>query len=138
MEHVAFLSQEDIENGLKEAGLLSGMMVEVHSSLSSFGPVQAGADAANVAKRVHGFIAERGYGRAILYGPAHGCGQMECEYPFIETSSQFVLEEGMTFMVDIFLAEEDMGFRWEDGVIIRNGAPEELSSYKRQINIIEV
>jgi hypothetical protein len=41
-------------------------------------------------------------------------------------------------MVDIFLAEKDMGFRWEDGIIIRDGAAEELSSYKRQLNVLEV
>ena len=28
----------------------------------------------------------------------------------------------MVFMVDVFLAEKDMGFRWEDGIIIRKGA----------------
>lgn len=100
--------------------------------------MQAGTMASDVAKRVHGYITDSGYGDTILYGPAHGCGQMECEYPFIETSSQFVLEEGMTFMVDVFMAKKDMGFRWEDGVVIRNGAPEELSSYKRQLNILEV
>ena len=44
METVASLSQKDIENGLREVGLSSGMMVEVHSSLSSFGHVQGGAD----------------------------------------------------------------------------------------------
>jgi Xaa-Pro aminopeptidase len=63
---------------------------------------------------------------------------MECEFPFVETSSTLVLEENMTFMVDVFLAEKEMGFRWEDGIIIRNGTAEELSSYKRQLNILEV
>ena len=91
-----------------------------------------------VAKKTHGYIRDQGYGHTILYGPAHGCGQMECEFPFLETSSKYILEENMVFMVDVFLAEKDMGFRWEDGVIIRSGAPEELSSYKRQLNILEV
>lgn len=100
--------------------------------------MQAGTPASEVAKQVHAAITNRGYGKAILYGPAHGCGQMECEYPFIETSSQFILEENMTFMVDIFLAQDTMGFRFEDGVIIRKGAPEVLSSYKRKLNILEV
>lgn len=100
--------------------------------------MRAGIKASDVAQKVHAFITERGYGDTILYGPAHGCGQMECEFPFIETSSNLILEEGMTFMVDIFLAEKNMGFRWEDGVVIRNGAAEELSSYRRQLNILEV
>jgi len=87
---------------------------------------------------VHGYIKEQGYGHTILYGPAHGCGQMECEYPFLETSSTYTLEENMAFMVDVFLAEKNMGFRWEDGIIVKNGPAEELSNYKRQLNILEV
>lgn len=98
--------------------------------------MRPGTPASDVAKKVHGYIADKGYGHAILYGPAHGCGQMECEFPFIETSSNFILEEGMTFMVDVFLAEKNMGFRWEDGVIVTSGKAEELSSYGRGMNII--
>jgi Xaa-Pro aminopeptidase len=100
--------------------------------------MRAGTPASDVAKKVHGHIADQGYGHTILYGPAHGCGQMECEFPFLETSSTFTLEENMVFMVDVFLAEQNMGFRWEDGVIVKNGAAEELSSYKRQLNILEI
>ncbi len=98
--------------------------------------MRAGAPAASVATRVHDWIRAQGYGHTILYGPAHGCGQMECEYPFLETSSTFTLAENMVFMVDMFLAEKRQGFRWEDGVIIKNGPAEELSNYKRQINIL--
>ena len=88
--------------------------------------------------RVHGFITDKGYGHTILYGPAHGCGQMECEFPFVETSSDFALEENMVFMVDVFLAERTMGFRWEDGIVVHDGAAEELSSFGRRINVLEV
>lgn len=100
--------------------------------------MRAGTVSGDVARKVHGWIAEQGYGHTILYGPAHGCGQMECEFPFLESSSTFVLEENMAFMVDVFLAEEKYGFRWEDGIIVRNGAAEELSSFGRQLNILEV
>lgn len=98
--------------------------------------MRAGTPAAAVATKVHDWIRAQGYGHTILYGPAHGCGQMECEFPFLETSSTFTLAENMVFMVDMFLAEKHQGFRWEDGVIIQNGPAEELSNYKRQINIL--
>lgn len=100
--------------------------------------MRAGTAASEVATKVQDSIRSKGYGHTILYGPAHGCGQMECEFPFIETSCELILEENMVFMVDIFLAEKNMGFRWEDGVIVKNGAAEQLSSYKRQLNILEV
>ncbi len=114
------------------------LQVGLDAENMTIGIMRAGTPASDVAKKVHGFISKKGYGHAILYGPAHGCGQMECEFPFVETSSTLVLEENMTFMVDVFLAEKEMGFRWEDGIIIRNGTAEELSSYKRQLNILEV
>jgi Xaa-Pro aminopeptidase len=98
--------------------------------------MRSGTQACEIAKKVHGYIADKGCRDAILYGPAHGCGQMECEFPFIETSSDLILEAGMTFMVDVFLANKNMGFRWEDGVIITDGKAEQLSSYKREINIL--
>ncbi|MBE6367366.1 MAG: aminopeptidase P family protein, partial [Lentisphaerae bacterium] len=88
-----------------------------------FDSMRAGSAASAVAKKVHGYIIEQGYGDAILYGPAHGCGQMECEYPFLETSSDYILEENMTFMGDVFLHRNNMGFRWEDGLIVKADGP---------------
>ena len=105
----------------------------------TFDEMRAGRLASDVAKKVHGYIREQGYGDAILYGPAHGCGQMECEYPFLETSSTYMLEENMTFMADMFLHRGGMGFRWEDGLIVRKDAPaEQLSSLGRELNILKV
>lgn len=94
----------------------------------TFDEMRAGRLASDVAKKVHGYIREQGYGDAILYGPAHGAGMMECEYPFLETSSAYTLEENMTFMADMFLHRGGMGFRWEDGLIVRKDAPAEQLS----------
>ena len=99
--------------------------------------MRSGTPASEVASKVHGFIKDRGYGDTILYGPAHGCGQMECEYPFVETSSDFDLLENMTFNVDIFLANSKMGFRWEDAIIVKNGDAEQLSSLGREVQVLE-
>ncbi len=114
------------------------MQVGLDALNMTFDIMRAGVYAADVAKKVHSYIREQGYGDAILYGPAHGCGQMECEYPFLETSSTYTLEENMTFMADMFLHRGGMGFRWEDGLIVKNGPAEQLSSLGRQINILEV
>ena len=100
--------------------------------------MRAGTVAGEVARAVHGWIRDQGFGQTILYGPAHGCGQMECEFPFVETSSTFELAADMVFMVDVFLADDRHGFRWEDGIVVRDGAAEELSSYGREFTILEV
>ena len=113
------------------------LQVGLDASNMTFDLMRAGTHAAEVAKKVHQFVRDKGYGDTILYGPAHGCGQMECEFPFLETSSEFVLEEGMTFMADMYLGNDKMGFRWEDGLVVRNGPAEQLSSFGRQINILD-
>jgi len=113
------------------------MQVGLDASDMTFDLMRAGAPAAEVACKIHNFVIERGYGHTLLYGPAHGCGQMECEYPFLETSSTYRLEAGMTFMADMFMAEKNMGFRWEDGLVVRaKGPAEELSNFGRKINIL--
>ena len=113
------------------------LQVGLDASNMTFDLMRAGALASDVATKIHQFIRDRGYGDTILYGPAHGCGQMECEFPFLETSSTYTLEENMTFMADMFLGNDRMGFRWEDGLIVRNGPAEQLSSFGRTINILD-
>ncbi len=113
------------------------LQVGLDAANMTFDVMRAGVKSGDAAIKVHDFIRSKGYGDAILYGPAHGCGQMECEYPFLETSSEYMLEADMTFMQDMFLHRPGVGFRWEDGLLVRSEGPAEmLSNYGRQINII--
>ena len=114
------------------------LQVGLDAANMTFDEMRAGRLSGDVAKKIHQFIIDKGYGDAILYGPCHGCGQMECEYPFLETSSTYVLEPGMTFMQDMFLHRGKQGFRWEDGLLVKAKGPAEmLSSYGRKINILD-
>ena len=114
------------------------LQVGLDAANMTFDEMRAGVCAGDVARKIADFITRQGYGDAILYGPAHGCGQMECEYPFLETNSEYILEPGMTFMQDMFLHRGEQGFRWEDGLLVRTEGPAEmLSSYGRQLNILD-
>jgi Xaa-Pro aminopeptidase len=114
------------------------LQVGLDAANMTFDEMRAGRKAGDVAKKIHGYIIDKGYGDAILYGPCHGCGQMECEYPFLETSSAYTLEAGMTFMQDMFLHRGAQGFRWEDGLLVKAKGPAEmLSNYGRKINILD-
>lgn len=113
------------------------LQVGLDAANMTFDVMQPGVKAGDAATKVHDYIRAQGYGDAILYGPAHGCGQMECEYPFLETNSEYLLEADMTFMQDMFLHRNGMGFRWEDGLLVKASGPAEmLSSFGRQINIL--
>jgi Xaa-Pro aminopeptidase len=98
--------------------------------------MRAGAPARDVARTVEDFITQRGYGNYILYGPCHGLGLMECEHPWIETNSDYVLQENFTFQVDSFLHTQEYGARWEDGVRVTQDGVEQFSSYRRELIVI--
>jgi Xaa-Pro aminopeptidase len=98
--------------------------------------MQAGVPARDVALTVEDYITERGYGDCILYGPCHGLGLMECEHPWIETNSDYVLQKNFTFQVDSFLHTQEYGARWEDGVRVTEDGVEEFSSYRRELIVV--
>jgi Xaa-Pro aminopeptidase len=60
---------------------------------------------------------------------------MEGEAPWIETSSDFLLEKNMAFCVDIFLGsnQTQTGIRIEDVVLITDDGVEDLTNYKREL-----
>ncbi len=95
--------------------------------------MKPGVMAKNVALKVKELVESRGYGDYLLYGPCHGTGLMECEHPWIESNSEFLLKENMVFSVDTFLKSDKMGLRCEDGVRITNEGVEELSTFRREV-----
>lgn len=99
----------------------------------------AGTPAGEVATRFDEFVRAKGYGEYLLYGPCHGLGMIEVERPWVESTSSYKLQPGMTFQVDTYfytpagspLARSNgsvFGLRWENGVRISEaGAAEWLS-----------
>jgi len=61
---------------------------------------------------------------------------MEVERPWMESTSDYELQENMTFQVDTFFYDKDFGLRWENGVRIRKGGVEKLS--KKFMRLIEL
>jgi Xaa-Pro aminopeptidase len=90
--------------------------------------LSAGKPAAQVVKDYEAWVHERGFGQYLLYGPCHAIGMMEVERPWMESTSDYELQENMTFQVDTFFYEPDFGLRWENGVIIKEGGIEMMSS----------
>lgn len=88
----------------------------------------AGKPAGQVVNEYEAWVKECGFGKYLLYGPCHSIGMMEVERPWMESTSEYLLEKNMTFQVDTFFYDHDFGLRWENGVIIKDGGIEMMSS----------
>lgn len=88
--------------------------------------LKAGVKASDVAKGFYEFYKANGYEKNYLYGPCHGTGLIEVEAPWMETSSEYLLEPNMTFQVDTFVTTDTFGIRWEKGVVVRPEGCESL------------
>lgn len=84
-------------------------------------------------------VKAHGQERHILYGPVHGTGLMEGEFPWIESNSDFLLEEGMTFCTCIYLGDNEngIGVRFEDGFLVTKEGTESFSDYGRELMELE-
>ncbi len=108
--------------------------LEAHYKTMDF--MKAGVPAAEVVIKFEEFIASKGYTDYLLYGPCHAIGLMEVERPWMETSSEYPLEENMTFQVDTFLYTKSFGLRWEDGVRVTKSGVELMSD--KFLEVIEL
>ncbi len=94
-----------------------------------------GKRAKDVALLYEATMEKLGYRDWLLYGPFHGNGLMEGEAPWVETDSQWILSENMTFCSDVFLGnnEKQIGLRIEDVVRVTANGAENLTNYPREI-----
>ena len=86
-------------------------------------------DAAGAARQV---ITDAGYGEYFVHRTGHGLGVEIHESPYITSSSQTELDEGMVFSIEpgIYLPGR-FGLRLEEIVILRSDGPEILSDLPR-------
>lgn len=122
---VVFGKATDEQKSLIEAGYITQETV--------IGALRAGNPAKEVALLHKETVKKLGYEDYFLYGPFHGNGLMEGEAPWVETSSDYLLEENMTFCADIFLGshEKKCGLRIEDVVRVTKDGAENLTNYPR-------
>lgn len=98
--------------------------------------LSAGIPAGGVVKDYEAWVKSKGFDKYLLYGPCHSIGMMEVEQPWMESTSNYMLEKNMTFQVDTFFYDHDFGLRWENGIIVKEGGVEKLSS--EFMKIIEI
>lgn len=95
----------------------------------------AGNNAANVAKAFYDTFDRNGHRDWLLYGPCHATGLMEGEPPWIESNSDYLLRENMTYCACIFLGNNQTkrGFRIEDSLRVGKTEADSMTNYKREL-----
>ena len=99
--------------------------------------IKAGVMASDIAKKFLQNFKDAGYEKNYVYGPCHGTGMIEVEAPWMETSSDYLLEENMTFQVDTYISGDTFGCRWEKGIAVKKDGYESYTDYLKK-GIIEL
>lgn len=99
--------------------------------------IKAGVMASDIAKNFYKLYEENGMKDNFVYGPCHGTGMIEVEPPWMETSSDYLLEENMTFQVDTFISGPTFGCRWEKGIAVTKDGCTSMTDYLKK-GIIEI
>ena len=97
--------------------------------------IRAGVNAGDVSRKHLEVMRRHGCESYILYGPIHGTGLMEGEYPWIESTSDYLLEKNMTFCTCVYLGDDkqQIGMRIEDGFLVTENGTESFSDYRREL-----
>lgn len=101
------------------------------------GRIKAGVMASDIAKDFYKLYVDNGFKNNFVYGPCHGTGMIEVEAPWMETISDYPLEENMTFQVDTFISGPTFGCRWEKGIAVTKDGCESMTDYLKK-GIIEI
>jgi len=99
--------------------------------------MKAGVMASDIAKGFYQKYCDAGYKDNYVYGPCHGTGMIEVEAPWMETSTDYLLQENMTFQIDTFISGPTFGCRWEKGVAVKKDGIETYTDYLKK-GIIEL
>ena len=99
--------------------------------------IKAGVMASDIAKGFYNLYCENGMKDNFVYGPCHGTGMIEVEAPWMETSSDYILQENMTFQVDTFISGPTFGTRWEKGIVVTKDGCKSMTDYLKK-GIIEL
>ena len=99
--------------------------------------VKPGVRACDVDKAVRDVIEKAGYGPQFFHRTGHGIGLAVHETPYISSSHQTILKEGMAFSVEpgIYL-DGKFGVRIEDIVVVTPTGCEPMTKFQKTLTVV--
>ena len=113
------------------------MKIGVEASNYAINKIKPGIQASDVFKGYYEILLKYNLEEFALYGPAHGTGFSEVEGLWMSENANFIIKPNMLFNVDIWLSDSTNGLRFEDGILITENGIKMLTSYKREVIILE-
>jgi Xaa-Pro aminopeptidase len=99
--------------------------------------VRPGARCGAIDRTARNVIEEAGYGDALLHRTGHGLGRSLHEPPWIVSTNDVTLQEGMVFSIEpgVYLPGE-FGVRTEEIVHVTAGGCQRLSELPRELQVV--
>ena len=99
--------------------------------------IRPGVKACEVDKVVRDIIEKAGYGPQFFHRTGHGIGLAIHEDPYISSSHQTILKEGMAFSVEpgIYLSGK-FGIRIEDIVVVTTDGCEAMTKFPKELTVV--
>ena len=112
----------------------AGKLIDVALEAMDYalGAIRPGVVSKEVFQGYHNILSKYGFQEFTLYGPAHGTGSSEVEGLWLAEQSNFIIQPGMLFNIDIWLTDGTAGLRFEDGVLVTEDGLKELTCYRRE------
>jgi len=112
------------------------MSVALQSMEDVLETIKPGVLSTDVFKKYYDRLAQYGWEKFTLYGPAHGTGVSEVEDLWLSGNNPFIIQPNMVFNIDIWLTDGQVGMRYEDGIVVTEKGIRELNPYRREIIVL--
>ncbi|MBQ4637929.1 MAG: aminopeptidase P family protein [Clostridia bacterium] len=97
-----------------------------------------GARMCDVDNAARGYITEKGFGKYFTHRTGHSIGTEVHEFGDVSSVNEAIIKPGQCFSVEpgIYIAEENIGVRIEDLVLITEDGCEVLNSYTKELTVV--
>lgn len=97
------------------------------------GSIKPGATSGAINKAGRDVLEATGYAKYSPYAMVHNIGCLECESPWMQGDGDFLIVEGMTICIDVFLFQLEWGsFRIENTLAISSRDAELLTTFNQK------